>query len=549
MERDLTPYLQQGASKKDLTAGLAYSIAYNYLNRVVRGRKIGDTIYFQGGTAYNDSVAAAFSTILNKEIIVPPYNGVIGAIGMALLAAEKMEATRAETTFRGYSLQAVDYSLREFTCKACSNFCDIQEFTVEGEHTFWGDKCSDQFRKHGKTGRKAVVEDLIALRDRILMRDYDPDAPKGPAVIGYPRAMYFFEQFPFWNAFWRSLGFNLQLSHRTNRPIINEGLDSVVAEPCFPIKVAHGHVPQLLRAGADYIFLPNVLNSETEFPEVNSHLCPWGQTLCFVVNHSPVMEEHQGKLLMPSVRFRLGMETVKRELRPLARRFGLRAKACDRAVEAGYRAQSSFRKSMWETGRRVLSLLDSEGALGVVLAGRPYNIHDSGANLDIPRKLRDYYGVNVIPMDFLPLEGVDIRDINPNMYWNYGRKILQACRIVSRHPNLHLIYITNFKCGPDSYIKHYVHDAAGGPFLTLQFDGHSNDAGFITRCEAYLDSKGFLRWWKQDGDGGGRSRTANASIGRGGAASGAGMGGPPPTAASAGAPCSACAGSSVGCCG
>ncbi|HXK62720.1 MAG TPA: hypothetical protein PLP42_22775, partial [Acidobacteriota bacterium] len=137
------------------------------------------------------------------------------------------------------------------------------------------------------------------------------------------------------------------------------------------------------------------------------------------------------------------------------------------------------------------------GGLGIVLVGRPYNVNDSGANLDIPRKLRDYYGVNVIPMDFLPLRGVDISEVNPNMYWNYGRKILQACRLVAQYPNLHIIYITNFKCGPDSYIKHYVEDAARKPFLTLQFDGHSNDAGFMTRCEAYLDSKGFLRWWKK----------------------------------------------------
>jgi predicted nucleotide-binding protein (sugar kinase/HSP70/actin superfamily) len=138
--------------------------------------------------------------------------------------------------------------------------------------------------------------------------------------------------------------------------------------------------------------------------------------------------------------------------------------------------------------------------LGIVIVGRGYNIYDPGVSLSIPRKLRDYYGVNVIPMDFLPLKGVVISDVNRNMYWSYGKKILQAARIVAEHPNLHIIYITNFKCGPDSYIKQFVREASGGkPFLTLQFDGHSNDAGFITRCEAYLDSKGFLRWWKRQG--------------------------------------------------
>ncbi len=496
MERDLTPYLQQGASKADLTAGLAYSIVHNYLNRVVRARRIGDTIYFQGGTAYNDSVAAAFATVLDKEIIVPPHNGVIGAIGMALLAREKMEATDAETTFRGSSLEDIDYSIKDFVCRACSNYCDIQEFNVEGERTYWGDKCSDQFRQRAKSDREVVIEDLIALREELFLADYDEEAGDGP-VIGFPRAMYFYERFPFWNAFFKQLGFQLRLSQRTNRVITNHGVDAVVSEPCFPIQVAHGHVRVLLDEGVDYIFLPNVINAETEFPEVNSHLCPWGQTLPFVINHAPMVEEYRDKLLKPTIHFREGMEYVKRELRPLARQFRLSPRLCNQAVEAGYEAQEKFSRKIKEAGNQALTALEEGGAFGIVMVGRPYNIYDSGINLDIPGKLRDYYGANVIPMDFLPLEDIDIRDINPNMYWNYGRKILQAARIVGQHDNLHIIYITNFKCGPDSYIKHYVRDAAGKPFLTLQFDGHSNDAGIITRCEAYLDSKGFLRWWKR----------------------------------------------------
>ena len=128
-----------------------------------------------------------------------------------------------------------------------------------------------------------------------------------------------------------------------------------------------------------------------------------------------------------------------------------------------------------------------------MLVGRPYNIFDRSVNCDIPRKLRTLYGINVLPMEVLPLDEEDISEVNPNMYWNSGRRILAAARIVSRNPNLHLVYISNFKCGPDSYIKSFVDEAAGKPSLVLQFDGHANDAGFITRCEAYLDSKGFLR--------------------------------------------------------
>jgi len=119
-------------------------------------------------------------------------------------------------------------------------------------------------------------------------------------------------------------------------------------------------------------------------------------------------------------------------------------------------------------------------------------------NLSVGYKLRETYGVNVLPMDFLDLNTVDIRDVNPNMFWNLGRRIISAAKIVARHDNLHILYITNFKCGPDSFIKHFIRRSSGKPFLTLQFDGHSNDAGMMTRCEAYLDSKGILRPWRRE---------------------------------------------------
>jgi len=496
MEKDITPFLQRGASKEDLTAGLAYSIAINYLNRVVRGRKIGDTIYFQGGTAYNDSVAAAFSTILDKEIIVPPYNGVIGAIGAALLAREKVQATQAETTFRGFSLDKIDYTLREFTCRACSNYCDIQEFKVEGERTYWGDKCSDQFRTR-KIDKEAVIPDLITFRQEAFMEGYEEKNGSG-IKIGMPRGMYFYERFPFWNRFLSELGFTIILSSTTNKEVVNYGVDAVVAEPCFPIKVIHGHVNDLLKKEVDYIFIPHVVNSETNFPEVYSHVCPWGQTLPFVIKYAPLLEGNEEKLLRPMVHFRDGIEIVKKELRVFTKQFGTSKQQTDKAVEMGYEAQNAFRNKLLKAGEEALEILQEKGEPAIVLVGRPYNIYDSGANLDIPRKLRDYYGVNVIPFDFLPFDDIDISDVNPNMFWNYGRKILQASKVVARYPNLHIIYITNFKCGPDSYIKHFVNDASQKPYLSLQFDGHSNDAGFMTRCEAYLDSKGFLRWWARE---------------------------------------------------
>jgi predicted nucleotide-binding protein (sugar kinase/HSP70/actin superfamily) len=177
------------------------------------------------------------------------------------------------------------------------------------------------------------------------------------------------------------------------------------------------------------------------------------------------------------------------------RRFGAARREHRAAVRAAYRAQESFRAVVERAGLRALEVLDGSDQPGVVLVGRPYNLYDGGLNLHLPRKLRSLYGVNLIPVDFLPLKGISVSDLSPNMYWDYGRKILQAARYSSGRPNLHLLYFTNFKCGPDSYVKAFAEDAAEKPFLAVQFDGHGNDAGALTRCEAYLDSIGALRWW------------------------------------------------------
>jgi len=246
----------------------------------------------------------------------------------------------------------------------------------------------------------------------------------------------------------------------------------------------------------DWILVPNVINAEPTPDAVESHMCPWAQTLPFVVRSVPRLAEVRDRILAPTVHFRLGEERVTQELLPLGELLAADPARTRRAVAKGFAAQRIFQETVVAAGREALAILEATGEPGIVLVGRGYNVHDRAVNLDVPGKLRDYYGINVLPLDCLPLEGEDIRDVNDNMYWHSGRRILAAGKQVARYPNLHIIYLTNFKCGPDSYIKHFLVDACGKPFLSLQFDGHSNDAGIMTRCEAYLDSKGMLRWWQ-----------------------------------------------------
>jgi predicted nucleotide-binding protein (sugar kinase/HSP70/actin superfamily) len=374
----------------------------------------------------------------------------------------------------------------------------MKEVTVEGQKTYWGDKCSDKFRKRTRTEQKPVIPDLLALREQALLEGYRP-ANGQPLKIGIPRAMFFYDRFPFWNRYLTELGFGVVLSEPTDGKIAAQGAELAVAQPCFPVQLAHGHVKAVLDAGADYALVPNAMDEEAPDSQGNcpAYLCPWNQTLPFVVRSAPGLERQQSRILAPTVHFRLHGR-VKKEMAAAFAPLGVSRRSSDKAVDAAFEAQAVFRRRLVDAGSEALDTLMSTGAPAVVIVGRPYNIYDRNGNCDLLSKLRNTYGVNVLPYDFLPVDNVDVSDVNANMYWNSGRRILAAGRLSSgSSPAMNIIYITNFKCGPDSFLKYFLHQAAGAPYLTLQFDGHGNDAGYMTRCEAYLDSKGLLRSYQR----------------------------------------------------
>jgi len=182
----------------------------------------------------------------------------------------------------------------------------------------------------------------------------------------------------------------------------------------------------------------------------------------------------------------------RRELTRVARLLGIPARHVHEAARRGEEAQAAFYSRIRSRGREVLDTL-VEGRTGVVIVGRPYNTCDLGVCQDLPRKLRKL-GVLPIPMDFLGGRAIDITDAHPDMYWRSGQDILGTARVVASDPRLQCIYLTSFQCGPDSFLLSYFRRAMGGkPFLELEVDDHTAEAGIVTRCEAFLDSLGIQR--------------------------------------------------------
>lgn len=488
METDLVNHQQKGTRREDLVAGLAYSIVYNYLNRVVGDKRIGNNIFFQGAVAHNKGVVAAFEKVLDKRITVPPHNDVTGAIGVAIIAMEYMKKNGfKKSNFKGFGLSRKPYKIRSFECRDCPNLCEIKRVDVEGEPPlYYGSRCEKYEVKKSKDRKK--LPDLFREREKLLLHWGEGESLKsqGDIKIGIPRVMLFHELMPLWVTFFKELGFKVILSDKTTKKIIHQGVESVVSEHCFPIKVSHGHVLNLIEKKVDYIFFPSIINMPKEDHRITqSYTCPFVQGVPYVVK-AALEEECEGvEFLIPIIYFMRGKKHLVSELAKFGKKLGRTRRQITKAVEAGLKAQSQFYSAIKERGREVLSNL-SEKAM--VIVGRPYNTCDNGLNLEIPRKLLDME-VLPIPMDYLPIEDVPLGEEWPNMYWRYGQRILSALRIIKRNPYLYPVYITNFGCGPDSFIlKYFSKEMGHKPYLSIEVDEHSAPAGVITRLEAFLDS-------------------------------------------------------------
>jgi len=505
MESDIVHHQQQGAKVADLTAGLAYSIAENYLNRVVNGRALGSRVFFQGGVASNAGVASAFATQTRREITVPPNHDVTGAIGVAILAREEMErrpdpALRA-TRFRGFDLSQRTYESSVFECRACPNLCEVHKVAIQGEAPFfYGARC-DKFEEAGRgiSAGWRDIPDLFAERERALLAGWTDPGPRntngGPKRIrvGILRNLTFFDFFPFWKGFLDALGCDIVLSTATNPETVKSTQERAVAESCFPVKLSFGHLVDLAARDVDVALLPSILTREDAAEgQPHNYYCPLIPATPQILAANLSDEQRMPPLITQALHL-ANPRATRIELRALAKRLtGASSAAADAAASAGWSALKAFSNSLTARGRAVLQGVDSV-APAVVIVGRPYTCSDPGANLDLPYKLRRL-GVLPIPMDFLPLDDVLVPSAHQDMFWRSGHDILRAGVIVRDNANLQAIYLTNFNCGPDAFLISFFRQTLGRkPFLELEVDDHTADAGMITRCEAFLDSLNLRR--------------------------------------------------------
>ncbi len=495
MERDLDLLLSSGWSKKEVAAAVLHSVRDNYLNKVVNGLHIGERVYFQGATARNRALIAAFEQELGTEILVSPYCHVTGALGISLLL---LTEEIGEHTFKGLSFAQAKIETETEECEICTNDCTLTIIRTEDEVVAWGAKCGREYSELKRKTQKISGLGMIKARERLLLnagraRSMDSTAPR--ARIGLPRALTTWSYLPFWRAFIEGLDCELVLSAKSSQEFFDEGQSHVTAEFCAPIVMSHGHIADLARRDVDIILLPQMIREKLPDNLSDSHFCPYVQGLPSVIRSLAGLGLDPERIAAPTIMLNRSTKWIAESLfEELGSRIGVTRRQVRAALKSALEVDREFRAVMRRRGREELDTLSRDRKLGVVLIGRPYNALDTGMNLNLPKKIAEK-GLTVFPIDALPTGPEDLSEDWRNMYWTYGQRILAAAEYVAARDDLFGIFFTSFSCGPDSYLLSYVKEIMGRkskPFLVLQLDGHGADAGYLTRVEAAIES--FRAW-------------------------------------------------------
>lgn len=495
---DIKNASHEGITREDIVAGLVYSICMNYNNRVRGNRPAGNNIFMQGGVCYNRAVPLAMASLTGKRIVVPPEPGLMGAFGVALEVKRRLKLklmSEKRYFLRDLRDRTIEYG-EQFTChggkEKCDRKCEIARIKLEGKTYPFGGACNRWYNLRFNIDMDAEQNNFVRLHEELSFRKYTalPPGPTGNVatkVVGINKSFLTNTYYPLYHHFFTQLGLRVIGPEVVER----EGVDLKGAPFCYPAEIAHGYLFNLLRKEPDYLFLPHVKGVYTENGPRQSLTCPLSQGEPYYL--STAFRDHEtfgrlsagGRVLRPVVDFSAGYESAEDAFVAMALGMGYGKSIARASFRAAVKIQRRVAAEMKEEGLRYIKKLDEDGdGQGIVIFGRAYNAFTPEANMGIPQKFASR-GMPVAPFSFLPFEDENIQQ---DMYWSTGQMILKGARIVRKHPQLFGCYITNFSCGPDSFLLEYFRNIMGGkPFLILELDSHVADAGIETRIEAFLD--------------------------------------------------------------
>ncbi len=505
---------RNGKLPEDIMAGLCRSIIENVFTKVIRISNLdslGDKIVVQGGTFENDAVLCAMEQYIGREVLRAPYPGLMGAIGAALLTREHCKEPGWKKTFIG--LDAMDdFSYTQVSnspCPFCANHCKrtIIQFS-NGSSWVTNNRCergeilgdikdaqvAKQLRE--KTQEKKAVPNLFQVRKKLLFQKYDyPSlAPERSVTIGIPRVLAFWEMMPFWQVFWNSLGFQIHISDYSTRKIYESGLSAVTSDTvCFPAKLVHGHIRDLVKHKVDRIFMPSITTVPSENTQKTS------ESMCAVLKGYPIVvrnsdnPEKKWKIPFDAPLFHwYEKEDRDRQLAIyMEETFKISRELTQKAVQAADAAQDSFERELKKAGQKVLDEVRQKNTFAVVLASRPYQ-NDDLVNHDLPEMFTNM-GVPVLTADSLPLVNqVDLSKSRLDIVNNFHARMLSSAILAAKEEHLEYVQIVNFGCGHDAYLSDEIirlmKEISGKTPLILKLDESDIQGPLRIRVRSFLET-------------------------------------------------------------
>ncbi len=483
MERDINNYLTEGYTVDEVLASVLHSVCENYLTKVAVEANIGQSICFQGATARNQALVAAFEQRLRKPIFVSMFCHLTGALGSALILAEN--AVR-HSAFRGLALHHESIPVENEVCELCYNNCKINKVTVQGETVAFGFLCGRDYDTKRYVGAAKKQYDLIKERDKVFPPAKQHSRYKKAVRIGIPNALYLTEEMPLWKHFFATLGVEIITSEGLKNAI-KTGKKAAGAEFCAPMNAFFGHV-QHLADKCDCIFLPIYLEAPKQKDEDYRYYCYYTQFAATIAAGLKSLKL-TGKAVMPVIDHHSFQSRI--ELFSILKTI----------INTGYwEIYNAYEAALayYNEGRNNLVNIyhrekPAEDNISVALLGRPYAIMQNSMNKGIP-DIFSTLGIKTFYQDMLPVEREDLSEIAPllkRMHWNHAARILKATLVAARTRGLYPVYVTSFKCSPDSFTLEYfkrIMDKYGKPYLILELDEHDSNVGYETRIEAAVRS-------------------------------------------------------------
>jgi predicted CoA-substrate-specific enzyme activase len=495
---DIKNAVHEGIPHEDILAGLVYSICMNYLNRVKGNRPVGKTIFMQGGVCYNAAVPLAMAAILRKPIIIPPDPGLMGAFGVALVVSQKIKQKKIPVgnyNLNQLSNKSVSYG-KSFLCPGerdrCDRGCEISVIEMEGKKYPFGGACDKYYNRSGESPYK-LFPNYTHLRHQLVFDSSSPllvdhRSKQHRKTVGINRSFLIHTYYPLISTFLREIGCSIELPATPNEM----GMSQSEAAFCFPASLSQGFFQTLLQTQPppDYIFLPHFKATPDLSNEGHSQLCPIVQGEPYYLKTTfreplDMLCKKGTAVLTPILDMTKGIESLREPLLDTAKHMQITPKKADNAVTAALSAQRNCISKMKRLGDRYLDELQAvPNGIGIVLFGRPYNVFCPDAHKGIPEKFLSR-GIPVVPFDCLPVEEESGKI---GLFWGLAQHIYKGAQFVKKHPRLFAVLVTNFSCGPDSFLISYFRDVMGTkPSLTLELDSHTADAGIETRIEAFID--------------------------------------------------------------